>query len=307
MSVIVLGSINIDLVVGVPHLPGKGETIIGDRYFTAFGGKGANQAVAVAKLGIPVRLVGQVGDDDFGRTLLAGLQAAGVGTDSIAVNKETHTGVASIVVDENGDNAIACAGGANSFVGMSDVRRLEKLLPQAKVVMLELGVPLESVIEAARVARGKGCTVILDPAPARSDLPAELYPLVDIITPNEVEASQLVGFAVEDATTAEKAATILRQRGVKTVIITLGSLGCLCCTEEETFFVPVIPVTVVDTVAAGDAFNGGLAAALASGKSLQEAIKWGTVAGALSVTKNGAQSSLPDRESFMQLLSEYKS
>lgn len=306
MSVIVLGSINIDLVVGVPRLPGKGETIIGDRYFTAFGGKGANQAVAVAKLGVPVHLVGQVGDDDFGRTLLAGLQAAGVGTDSIAVNQETHTGVASIVVDENGDNAIACAGGANSFVGTSDVRRLEALLPQAKVMMLELGVPLEAVIEAAKVAREMGCIVILDPAPARSDLPTELYPLVDIMTPNEVEASQLVGFAVEDATTAEKAAIILRQRGVKTAIVTLGSLGCLCCTDEETFVVPAIPVTVVDTVAAGDAFNGGLAAALASGKSLPEAIRWGTVAGALSVTKQGAQSSLCDRESFMQLLSEYR-
>ncbi|NJK49083.1 ribokinase [Candidatus Gracilibacteria bacterium] len=307
MSVIVLGSINIDLVVGVPRLPGKGETIIGDRYFTVCGGKGANQAVAVAKLGIPVHLVGQVGDDDFGRTLLAGLQAAGVETDSITVNTETHTGVASIVVDENGDNAIACAGGANSFVGISDVRRLETLLPQAKVVMLELGVPLEAVIEAAKVAREKGCTVILDPAPARADLPAELYPLVDIMTPNEVEASQLVGFAVEDVKTAEKAATILRQRGTKTAIVTLGSLGCLCCTDDETFLVPAIPMTVVDTVAAGDAFNGGLAAALASGKSLQEAIKWGTVAGALSVTKHGAQSSLCDREAFMKLLSKYQS
>jgi ribokinase len=305
MSVIVLGSINIDLVVGVPRLPGKGETIIGDRYFTAFGGKGANQAVAVAKLGISVHLVGQVGDDDFGRTLLAGLQAAGVGTDSIAVNKETHTGIASIVVDENGDNAIACAGGANSFVGISDVRRLEALLPQAKAVVLELGIPLKAVIEAAKVAREMGCTVILDPAPARSDLPTELYPLVDIMTPNEVEASQLVGFAVENVNTAEQAAIILRQRGVKTAIVTLGSLGCLCCTHEETFVVPAIPVTVVDTVAAGDAFNGGLAAALASGKSLREAIRWGTVAGALSVTKRGAQSSLCDRESFIQLLSKY--
>jgi ribokinase len=170
--------------------------------------------------------------------------------------------------------------------------------------MLELGVPLEAVIEAAKVSRGMGRTVILDPAPARSDLPAELYPLIDIMTPNEVEASQLVGFAVEDAVTAEKAAIILRQRGVKTAIVTLGSLGCLCCTEEETFLVPAIPVTVVDTVAAGDAFNGGLAAALASGKSLPEAIKWGTVAGALSVTKNGAQSSLCDRDRIEQLMQQ---
>jgi ribokinase len=302
--VVVLGSINIDLVVCVPRLPQKGETVIGDRFFSASGGKGANQAVAVAKLGVSVEMVGQVGGDDFGQTLLTNLQTAGVGTDAVTVNQETYSGVASIAVDERGANAIACAVGANSCVGETEVRRLQTLLPSAKVLMLELGVPLPVVVEAAKAARSIGCTVILDPAPAIANFPKELYSFVDIITPNELEASQLVGFAVEDEASATRAAEELRQRGIKKAIVTLGSRGCLYSTSEETCFVPVIPVEVVDTVAAGDAFNGGLAAALASGKSFKEAVRWGMGASALSVTKNGAQSSLCDRESLMALLSQ---
>ena len=297
MTVAVLGGINMDLVVRVPRLPGKGETAIGHDFFTACGGKGANQAVAVAKLGIPVRLVGQVGGDDFGKTLLSGLQAAGVRAD-VTVNSAIHSGVASIFVDENGDNAIANAAGANDRVGEAEVERFASNLKQARVVLLELGVPLEAVVAGAKVAAARGRTVILDPAPARFELPAELYPLIDIITPNEVEAGQLVGFTVDGRPAAERAASVLRQRGVKGAIVTLGERGAFCSFDEETFFVPSIPVEVVDTVAAGDAFNGGLAAALASGKSIREAVYWGTAAGAIAVTKTGAQSSLPDWDSF---------
>ena len=302
MIVVVLGSINIDLVVQVPHLPAKGETVIGHQFFTAAGGKGANQAVAVAKLGIPVHLVGQVGGDDFSQTLLNSLQATGVQTDDIVINSTTHSGVASIFVDETGENAIACAAGANGQVGEEDVRRFAALLHHAQVAMLELGIPLPAVLAAAQAAHARECRVILDPAPAPSDLPAELYPLIDILTPNEVEASQLVGFPVDGPAAAQKAALVLLERGVKIVIVTLGSQGALCCTPEETFLMPAIPVQVVDTVAAGDGFNGGLAAALALGKSLREAVHWGTVAGALAVTKSGAQSSLPDADSFMALV-----
>ena len=302
MVVAVLGSINIDLVVQVPHLPAKGETVIGHQFFTAAGGKGANQAVAVAKLGIPVHLVGQVGGDDFSQTLLNSLQATGVQTDDIVVNSTTHSGVASIFVDETGENAIACAAGANSQVGEEDVQRFTALLHHAQVAMLELGIPLPAVLKAVQAAHTRKCKVILDPAPAPSDLPAELYPLIDILTPNEVEASQLVGFPVDGPAAAQKAALVLLERGVKIVIVTLGSQGALCCTPEETFLMPAIPVQVVDTVAAGDAFNGGLAAALALGKSLRESMHWGTVAGALAVTKRGAQSSLPDADSFMALV-----
>ncbi len=304
MTVVVFGSINLDLVVEVPRLPIRGETVIGNRFFSAAGGKGANQAVAIAKLGTAVSLIGQVGDDNFGRTLLDNLAAAGVTTDGITINPHTHSGVASIVVDDKGDNTIACAAGANNLVREKEIDQFKLKLPQAKVVLLELGIPIATVLSAAREAKAHNCLLILDPAPVNPNLPEELYNLVDIITPNEVEASQLVGFTVDGVTTARQAAACLHQMGVKNVIITLGSQGAFCSNGVEDFWSKPISVPVVDTVGAGDAFNGALAVALAKGKSLQEAVIWGTVAGALSVTKNGAQTSLPDRPSFNQLLAE---
>ena len=302
MTVVVFGSINLDLVVEVPHLPAKGETVIGDRFFSAAGGKAANQAVAIAKLGTPVSLVGQIGDDSFGKTLIEGLQHQGVNTEGITVNPNTFSGIASIVVDKQGANTIACAGGANNLVREKEIQQFKTLLPKAKIVLLELGIPLPTVSIAIREAKAHNCLVILDPAPATSNLPEELYSSIDIITPNEVEASQLVGFTVDGVTTARQAASFLHQMGVKNVIVTLGSQGSLYSNEAESFWIEPIPVKVVDTVAAGDAFNGALAVALASGKSLKEAVQWATVGGALAVTKNGAQSSLPDKNSFQQLL-----
>lgn len=302
MTVVVLGSINLDLVVEVPRLPAKGETVIGDRFFSAAGGKAANQAVAIAKLGTAVSLVGQVGDDSFGARLLSGLQQEGVNIEGITINPNTYSGIASIVVDRDGANTIACAGGANNFVRGKEIERFVKLLPQAKIVLMELGIPLATVLTAAREAKANDCLLILDPAPVTSELPEELYSLIDIITPNEVEASQLVGFTVDGVTTARQAASFLHQMGVKNVIITLGSQGSLYSNKDESVWVKPILVPVVDTVAAGDAFNGALAVALASGKSLAEAVRWATIGGALAVTKNGAQSSLPNKESFQQLL-----
>ena len=305
MTVIVFGSINLDLVVEVPHLPLKGETVIGNRFFSAAGGKAANQAVAVAKLGTAVSLIGQVGDDHFGRTLLDNLVEAGVKIEGITINPHVHSGVASIVVDEKGDNTIACAAGANNLVREKEIDKFKLMLPQAKVALMELGIPIATVLTAAREAKAHNCLLILDPAPVNANLPEELYSLVDIITPNEVEASQLVGFTVDGVTTARQAASCLHQMGVKNVIITLGSQGAFCSISEiDDFWSRPISVPVVDTVAAGDAFNGALAVALATGKSLKEAVTWGTVAGALAVTKNGAQSSLPDRDSFWKLLAQ---
>lgn len=298
MAVVVLGSINMDLVVQVPRLPVAGETVIGDNFFTAFGGKGANQAVAIARLGVSVSMVGQVGNDHFGQTLRLGLEAAGVNVEQVTVNPDIHSGVASIVVGNSGENAIACAAGANSQVGQKEVEKFIALAENAQVVLLELGVPIETVVAAARAAQAHNCTVILDPAPVIADFSAELYSVVDILTPNEIEATQLVGFPVDSPATAQKAALVLHERGVPTVIVTLGEQGALCCTAEEMFHIPAIPTEVVDTVAAGDAFNGALAAALATGKSLKEALHWGTVAASLSVNKKGAQPSLPTREEF---------
>lgn len=302
MTVVVFGSINLDLVVEVPHLPIKGETVIGDRFFSAAGGKAANQAVAVAKLGIPVSLIGQVGDDTFGQTLIENLQAAGVNTANITVNPHTHSGVASIVVDQFGANTIACAGGANNLVREPEIKQFKKILPQAKIVLLELGIPIATVLNAAREAKAQNCLLILDPAPVISNFPEELYSLVDIITPNEIEASQLVGFTVDGVTTARQAASSLHQMGVKNVIITLGNQGSLYSNGQESYWIKPIDVKVVDTVAAGDAFNGALAVALASGKQHKEAVQWATVGGALAVTKSGAQASLPSQDSFQQLL-----
>jgi len=307
MTVVVFGSINLDLVIEVPHLPTKGETVIGDRFFSAAGGKAANQAVAVSKLGTKVSLVGQVGDDTFGQTLINGLTTAGVNTDGITVNPHTYSGIASIVVDRHGANTISCAGGANNLVREAEIKQFKKLLPKAKIVLLELGIPIGTVLGAAREAKANNCTLILDPAPAINNLPEELFSLVDIITPNEVEASQLVGFTVDGVTTARQAASSLHQMGVKNVIVTLGSQGSLYSNGKESYWIKPIDVPVVDTVAAGDAFNGALAVALASGKKMKEAVLWATVGGALAVTKNGAQSSLPNKESFQQLLSQQKS
>ena len=307
MSVVVFGSINLDLVVEVPRLPIKGETVVGNRFFSAAGGKAANQAVAIANLGIPVSLVGQVGDDSFGETLIKSLQTAGVNTSGITINPKTFSGIASIVVDEMGANTIACAAGANNFVREAELERFKMLLPKAKIVLLELGIPIATVLNAARAAKEQDCFIILDPAPVISDFPEELYSLVDLMTPNEIEASQLVGFTVDGVTTARQAASVLHQMGIQNVVITLGDRGALYSNNDESYWLKPIAVHVVDTVAAGDAFNGALAAGLASGKSLAEALQWASVGGALAVTKNGAQTSLPTKDSFARLLKQQTS
>jgi len=296
-----------DLVTRTPRLPIAGETLQGYEFFTAPGGKGANQAVAAARLGISTQIVGRLGDDDFGRQLLAGLQAAGVHTDSVLVDEATSSGVAVITVDDAGENNIIIVAGANGCVNQQDVERLSDLLPGAAALLLQFEIPLPAVLAAAQAARQAGVLVILDPAPAKENIPPELYPLIDIITPNEIEASQLVGFPVEGQEAAAKASAELRQRGVGTVIVKLGAQGVFCAAGAETFFVPAFSVRAVDTVAAGDAFNGGLAAALADGRSLRDAVVWGAAAGAISATKAGAQPSLPDRKTFDAFLKDWNS
>lgn len=304
MSIIVFGSINIDLVATTPRLPVAGETLLGEKFFKVSGGKGANQAVALAKLGIPTQIVGRVGADDFGKELVNNLQASGVQTDNIFVDKTVSSGVAIITVSQTGENQIVVIPGANGRVNQEDVERLSHLLPEATALLLQLEIPITAVVAAAKAAKGANIKVIFDPAPAQSNLPDELYPLVDIITPNEVEAAQLVGFPVNGEEQAAKAAAVLLQRGVKCAIVKLGAKGVFCATAEEKFFVAAFSVNAVDTVAAGDAFNGGLAAALFEGLSLHQAVVWGAAAGALTATKPGAQTSLPDRFTFDAFLQE---
>ncbi|MEK0179167.1 MAG: ribokinase [Oscillatoriales cyanobacterium] len=298
MSIIVFGSINLDLVAKTPRLPVPGETIIGSNFLTAGGGKGANQAVAAARLGVSTHMIGRVGNDNFGEELLTNLQSYGLNTDNISIDKNSHSGVAIIAVDDGGQNNIIVIPGANNHLGDADIERLQKLLPGATSLLLQLEIPLEVVHRAALIACEAGVRVILDPAPARSDLPLDLYPLIDTIAPNEVEASQLVGFAVHDTETAIKAAKKLQERGVKNAIVKLGDRGVVAVTADRTLFVPAFAVEAIDTVAAGDAFNGGLAAALDAGLSFSEAVVWGAAAGALCVTKMGAQVAMCDRATF---------
>ncbi|QLE55202.1 ribokinase [Nostoc sp. TCL26-01] len=304
MGIIVFGSINIDLVAIVPRLPMAGETLLGQEFFKIPGGKGANQAVALARLGVPTHMVGRVGKQNFSAELMQNLQEAGVQTEEILIDESVSSGVAIINVDSDGENQIVVIPGANGRVDQEDVERLSSLLPTAITLLLQLEIPINAVIAAAQAAKNAGITVILDPAPAHTNLPAELYPLVDIITPNAVEASQLVGFTVDEEDTAVKATEVLLQRGVKCAIAKLGAKGVVCATAEETFFVPAFSVNAIDTVAAGDAFNAGLAAALYNGLSLHQAVVWGTAAGALATTKIGAQTSLPDRVRFDAFLKE---
>ena len=304
MTIIVFGSINIDLVATAPRLPVAGETLLGHDFFKAPGGKGANQAVASARLGTPTYMVGRVGADSFGTELLDSLQVSGVQTDNVFVDETVSSGVAMITVDMRGENQILVIPGANGRVNQEDVERLSRLLPEATALLLQFEIPMPAVVAAAKAARESGVTVILDPAPVQSDVPDELYSLVDIITPNEVEAAQLVGFPVDGEESATKAAAVLRQRGVKNAIVKLGAKGVLCATQEESFFIPSFPVHTVDTTAAGDAFNGGLAAALHQGLSLRQAVVWGAAAGALTAMKLGAQPSLPERLTFDEFLKE---
>lgn len=304
MSIIIFGSINIDLIATTSRLPNLGETINGKNFFTAGGGKGANQAVAAARLGIPTKIVGRVGNDSFGQQLLASLQTAHVDIADVVVDENIHTGVAVITVDGLGENSIIVIPGANHSLNNIDVERLRNLLSDVTALLLQLEIPVEVAISAAKVAQEMGVKVILDPAPMPANFPNNFYGLIDIITPNEIEASQLVGFTVNNQETANQAAIELCQRGVKNAVVKIGDRGVVCATEEETFFQPAFIVEVIDTIAAGDAFNGGLAAALDRDLSLKEALKWGAAAGALCTTKSGAQPAMADRKTFDNFLQE---
>ncbi len=302
--VVVFGSLNMDLVAKTPRLPKPGETLTGYSFLTVPGGKGANQAVAIARLNISTVMIGRVGKDSFGQELLQSLQFAKIQTEDILIDDSVSSGVALIAVDDNAENTIIVIPGANGQMNDSDIKRLSPHLTGADSLLLQLEIPIAAVKAAAQVAQKVGVRVILDPAPARSGLPIDLYPLIDILTPNEVEAEQLVGFPVESPALVAEAATVLQQRGVNTVVIKLGAKGGFCATPDEAFFFPAFRVAAIDTVAAGDAFNGGLAAALAEGKPLREAVTWGAAAGALAASQVGAQSSLPDRGTLITFLQQ---
>jgi ribokinase len=304
MSVVVFGSINMDLVVQTPRLPRAGETLTAHTFFTASGGKGANQAVASARLDTPTRMVGRVGGDVFGPTLLRNLQGDRVDISGVTTDAAQPSGIAVIAVDDAAENMIIVAPGANGAIASEEVARLKDTLADATVLLLQLEIPMGAVVTAAQMAHEQGVKVILDPAPAQQ-LPPELYDLIDVLTPNETEAASLVGFDLADEDAVERAAEVLTQRGARNVVIKLGSRGAYWRHGTTGRFLPTFPVEAVDTVAAGDAFNGALAAALDEDREIAEALRWGLAAGALSVTKAGAQPSLPDRNAVMQLLQSH--
>ncbi|MBA3468966.1 MAG: ribokinase [Herpetosiphonaceae bacterium] len=303
MAVVVFGSINMDVVVRLPRFPNPGETLFGHSFFTAPGGKGANQAVAAARLGAMTRLIGQVGADAFGATLLATLQVDKIDIAGVISQPGQSSGVAFISVDDRAENRIIVVPGANASIGAAHLARLDAALDGAHVLLLQLEVPLAMVVEAARLARQRGVLVVLDPAPAQT-LPTELYALTDILTPNQVEAAMLVGHPVESDADVAQAAQTLLERGVSIVVIKLANKGVYWTDGITAQFVPAFRVVAVDTIAAGDAFNGALAAALAEKQPAHTAISWGMAAGALAVTKSGAQPALPDRTAVMLLLNQ---
>ncbi|MGB5593515.1 MAG: ribokinase [Crocosphaera sp.] len=294
MSIVIFGSINMDMIAQTPHLPQCGETVVGTHFMTLPGGKGANQAVAAAKLGTLTYFVGRVGHDSLGTDLLKGLQDFRVNTQSVFIDQKSSSGVAMINVETSGENTIVVVPGANGNIDESDVNRLQKILPKTSLLLLQLEIPLKVVEMAAREAKKLGVTVMLDPAPAPDKLPHSLYSLIDIITPNETEAAKLVGFPLTDEEKINQAADILLNQGVKIVVIKLGDKGAFYGTEKERGFVEPLTVETVDTVGAGDGFNGGMSAALDRGLVLKQALKWGSVVGALTTTKEGAQPALPD-------------
>jgi ribokinase len=293
--VLVVGSINLDLVVSAPKIPFPGETLIGQSFQTFLGGKGANQAVAVARLGSPVEIIGKVGDDDIGKRLIQGLKSAGVRTGAVGIEKRSSSGVALIATDASGQNSIIVIAGANSRVAPRDLRQYASLVASAGIILTQLETPLETVAALVHMAARNDIPVMLDPAPAQN-LPAEILQRITWLTPNETETAFLCGDSASELSegTAKEYAEQLQAHGPKYVIVKLGRRGAFLVSHDgirEWF--PAFKVKAVDSTAAGDAFNGGLAVALMKGMKVKEALRFGSAVAAISVTRNGAQPSMP--------------
>lgn len=295
-KVLVVGSINMDLVVRVPHSPRPGETVLGGDFETFPGGKGANQAVAASRMGGEVTMVGRVGSDNFGDNLIQGLVEDNIRTTYVIKDTGTPTGIAMIAVAANGENMIVVASGANYKVSEEDVTNARDIMRDTDLLLLQLECPMEAVVAAIDLAKAYDIPVVLNPAPAQP-LSQALLANVDILTPNETELMMLAG---ED--TVDKAVKKVLSWGTKNLIVTLGANGARVITEGVDRHIPAHEITAVDTTAAGDAFNGALAVAYAEGKSLLEAVDYGMAAGALAATQRGAQPSLPTRDAVENLI-----
>ena len=292
---VVLGSVNADHVLRVPHFPRPGETLTGHSYQVVPGGKGANQAVAAARLGAAVSFIARIGDDAIGRQMKTGFANDGIDVSAVELDDKLPTGIAIIYVSDEGENSIGLSTEANGALDIAMVKRHEAMIAGAHTLLLQLEVPLESVFEAAKLARSHGTRVVLNPAPAQP-LSADLLALVDLITPNQTEAELLTGVKVTGEASAAQASARFHQMGIADVMITLGSQGVYCSNGQQQTLIPGFRVEAVDTTAAGDTFNGALLAAELAGADFHSAVRFAHGAAALSVTRFGAQSSIPGKQ-----------
>ncbi|MCD6394889.1 MAG: ribokinase [Planctomycetes bacterium] len=303
-KIVVVGSSNTDMIIKIDRIPRPGETVIGGRFSTAPGGKGANQAVAAARAGGDVAFIARVGNDMFGSEALKGFAADEINIDHVTKDTTAPSGVASIFVDKNGENSIAVASGANANLSPADIEAAEKTIACADILVMQLETPIETVTAAAMMAHADGVKVILNPAPAQP-LTDDLLKTVSILTPNESEAELLTGIGVENEDGARKAAEALLAKGVATVMVTLGENGVIIATADGVKKVDAFEVDPVDTTAAGDVFNGALAVAIAEGSRLEKAVLFANAAAAMSVTKLGAQPSAPTRHEIDEFMKNH--
>lgn len=302
-KLVVLGSINADHILNIEQFPRPGETVIGKQYKVAFGGKGANQAVAAGRSGADIAFIACVGADDIGERVRQQLASDRIDTQPIEAIADSTTGVALIFVNAEGENVIGIDAGANAAVTPDYLARYQQKVIDADALLMQLESPLETVIAAASLAKQHQTQVILNPAPAR-ELPDELLATIDMITPNETEAQRLTGIAVNDDNDAARAAQVLHDKGIATVIITLGSRGVWLSENGNGKLVPGFKVKAVDTIAAGDTFNGALVTALLEGKTMADAVRFAHAAAAIAVTRPGAQPSVPWREEIDAFLQQ---
>ena len=300
-KLVVLGSINADHILNLESFPTPGETVTGHHYQVAFGGKGANQAVAAGRSGADIAFIACTGDDDIGERVRRQLQSDGIDVAPVRAVKDQSTGVALIFVNAEGENVIGIHAGANAALSVEQVEAEKARIAGAQALLMQLESPLESVLAAAKIAHQHQTTVVLNPAPAR-ELSDELLALVDIITPNETEAEKLTGIRVENDDDAANAARVLHEKGIGIVMITLGSRGVWVSHEGQGRRVPGFKVQAIDTIAAGDTFNGAFVTALLEGIALDEAIRFAHAAAAIAVTRKGAQPSVPWREEIDEFL-----
>ncbi|MBT6813377.1 MAG: ribokinase [Anaerolineae bacterium] len=304
--IVVVGSLNMDLVVRVPHMPIPGETVLGNDFQNIPGGKGANQAVGAARMGARVTMIGKVGNDEFGKALTKNLANEGVGISHISVDEKEATGIAMITLDQNGQNSIVVASGANMALKPEDIRTAWKKISDIDVLVMPLEVSLECVEEAVRLATESSVKVILNPAPAQK-LSDDLLKKVDVLVPNESETSLLTGLAVESIEDAKIAAKSLLEKGAGAIVLTLGSRGALLISENQPAIISTpYKVNVVDTTAAGDSFVAALSVGIVEGLPLENALRQATAAGALAVTKMGAQPCMPTKKEVNELMEEQR-